>query len=83
MGCETKKLVTIEFITDYETPMYHSGEVQGAFNENDLLEYIKNYGTNDLLEHLTYLHFQIMTAVRLLNTIKDKGIGDVSAMPLE
>ena len=83
MGCETKKLATIEFITDFETPMYHIGEVQGAFNENELLDYVRSYGTKDLLEHLTYLHFQIMTTVRMLNAIKDSEIGNASAMPLE
>lgn len=67
MGYESKKLATIEFITDFETPMYHLGEVQGSFDEKQLKDYVKRFKADDLLFCLAYLQFQVVNAIREVN----------------
>jgi hypothetical protein len=71
---ERKPLATINYITDFETSMYHMGEVDGSFSEAQLEDYIKRFGTKDLLEHLAYLTFQVIEISRKVNSEDDCSV---------
>lgn len=68
MGYESEKLATIEFITDFETPMYHLGEVQGSFNTDKLKDYIRRFGTKDLLQHLAFMQYEVIKTMLKINS---------------
>ena len=74
MSKETKQIAKIEYITDTETGMYKTGEVNGAFNEADLESYIKRYGHEKLCAQLGYMQFQVWTALRKVNGGKDQNV---------
>lgn len=75
MGYESKKLATVSYITDTDVSYYKLGEVEGAFNEEQLKEYIKTYGHEKLCSQLTYLQYQIWEIVREVNSEKNKEYG--------
>jgi len=68
MGCETEKLAEIEFVTDFEVPMYHIGEVQGSFQEDQLKDYVRRFGCKDLFSHLAFMQYQVVKAMRDVNS---------------
>ena len=72
---ERKTLASITIITDHDTGMYHVGEIEGAFNHDELKAHIKKHGYNELSFQLAYLQFQLVTAIREVNG--EKGDADV------
>ena len=67
MGEETKKLGEIKYVTDTDVGYYEIGEVEGAFQEYQLINYIKRFGHEALCSQLGYMQFQIWTALRKIN----------------
>lgn len=67
MGAETKKLAQISFVTDTDVSYYEIGEVEGAFQESDLKDYIRRFGHERLCSQLGFMQFQIWTALREIN----------------
>ena len=67
MGAETKKLAEIEFVTDADVSYYEIGEVQGAFQKEQLKNYIKSHGHEKLCSQLGFMQFQIWETVREIN----------------
>ena len=65
MGAETKKLAQVSYVTDVS--YYEIGGVEGAFQEEQLKEYIKRFGHEKLCSQLGYMQFQIWKAVREIN----------------
>ena len=82
MGYESEKLATIKFITDFETPMYHLGEVQGSFNDEELKKYIKRFGTTDLLSHLAFMQYQVIKVMREVNSEIEENVSCDVKKPL-
>ena len=68
MGYESENLVTVKFITDHDTGMYHIGEVDGLFQEHSLKSYIKRFGSDELLNHMAFLTYQIIKARNEINS---------------
>lgn len=68
---ERKKLASIEFVVDTDKSYEFIGEVDGAFNEKDLKDYIKKYGIEYLCKHLSFLQYQVYDAFIQLNSAKD------------
>lgn len=67
MGAESKNLVTISYVTDTDVSYYHIGEVEGSFQKEELKEYIKRFGHENLLTQLAFLQFQVWDVIRELN----------------
>ena len=70
MGAETKKLAEISYVTDTDVGYYEIGEVEGAFHEEQLKDYIRNFGHEKLCSQLGYLQFQVWKALREVNAIR-------------
>ena len=73
---ERKTMVTISRITDDDTGMYQMGEIDGAFQEQALADYLDVYGErglSDLTAQLAYLQFQVIRAWRERNEKRDVG----------
>jgi hypothetical protein len=68
MGAETKKLADIGYVTDTDVSYYEIGEIEGAFEPEQLKDYIRRFGHKDLSSHLGFLQFQIWQAVREINS---------------
>jgi hypothetical protein len=62
MGAETKKLAQVSYVTDTDVSYYEIGEVEGAFQEEQLSQ-------------LGYMQFQIWKAVREINGEPDSQDG--------
>lgn len=71
MSAETKKLATISFVTDTDVSYYHIGEVECDFQKDELKDYIKRFGHEQLCTQLSYLQYQIWDALREVNSEKD------------
>jgi len=71
MGAETKKLAQVSYVTDTDVSYYEIGEVEGAFQEEQLKDYIKRFGHEKLCSQLGYMQFQIWRAVREINGERD------------
>lgn len=67
MGAETKKLAQVSYVTDTDVSYYEIGEVEGAFQEEQLKDYIKLFGHEKLCSQLGYMQFQIWRAVSEIN----------------
>jgi len=83
MGAETKKLAQVSYVTDTDVSYYEIGEVEGAFQEEYLKEYIKRFGHEKLCSQLGYMQFQIWKSVREINgekTYDEVGKKDFIAM---
>ena len=76
---ETKTLADIRYITDFETPIYSLGEVEGSFDPDTLEDYIDKYGSTGLYQHMAYLQYQIVETQRRINARRypSEDIGDV------
>jgi hypothetical protein len=68
MGAETKKMATVEYVTDTDVGYYEIGEVQGAFQKEQLKDYIKRFGHEKLCSQLGYMQFQVWEALREVNS---------------
>jgi hypothetical protein len=75
MGAETKKLAQVSYVTDTDVSYYEIGEVEGAFQEEQLKDYIKRFGHEKLCSQLGYMQFQIWKAVREINSERDSQDG--------
>jgi len=75
MGAETKKLAEVRYVTDTDVSYYEIGEVEGAFQEAQLKDYIKRFGHEKLCSRLAYMQFQIFKAVREINGERDEETG--------
>ena len=64
---ERKLLARIAYVTDHDTGLYRIGEVDGAFQEDQLKEFIASYGRDELLSTLAYMTHQVISAARELN----------------
>ena len=82
MGYEGEKLATIEFITDTDVSYYEMGELEGAFQEHQLEDYIKRFGHEKLCSHLAYLQFQVWQALRKINAERNND-GSTNAAKTE
>jgi hypothetical protein len=71
MGAETKKIVTLSYVTDTDVGYYNIGDVEGSFDENELKDFIKKFGHQELSSHLGYLQMQIWNTAREINRIDD------------
>ena len=59
-------LTRIYFHNDDDTGMYKVGEVDGVFTEGQLQEYIRRFGAVGLIDHLSYLIYQVKSVERFL-----------------
>lgn len=75
VGTETKKLAQVSYVTDTDVSYYEIGEVEGAFQEAQLKDYIKRFGHEKLCSQLAYMQFQIWKAVREINGERDEETG--------
>jgi len=78
MGAETKELAKVSYVTDTDVSYYEIGEVEGAFQEAQLKDYIKRFGHEKLCSQLGYMQFQIWKAVREINGERDSQEGAAS-----
>lgn len=81
MGKERKKLAEISYVIDTDVSYYEIGEVDGAFQDHSLKDYIKSFGHEKLCSQLTYMQYQIWKVVREINREKDGLEGSVSNAP--
>ena len=81
MGAETQKLATVSFVTDTDVSYYSIGEVEGAFQQGQLEDYIRSHGHEKLCSQLGYMQFQIWKAVRKINGEEDQSVAK-SASPV-
>lgn len=70
---ERKNLAKIDVITDCDTGMYHIGEIDGGFSEEELRNHIENHGHEKLCVQLAILQWQVWEAVRDINSKKQTG----------
>lgn len=75
MGAETKELAKVAYVTDTDVGYYEIGEVEGAFQEVQLKNYIRRFGHEKLCSQLGYMQFQIWKAVREINGERDNQGG--------
>lgn len=68
MAIATQKLATISFVTDTDVSYYEIGELEGAFTESELKDYVKRFGHEKLCSHLAFLQHQVWEAVRKVNS---------------
>lgn len=69
MSTETKTICNIRYVTDCDTELYSCGEVDGAFDQEDLDNYLKTYGEEGkikLINHLAFLQFQVIKTCKEL-----------------
>jgi hypothetical protein len=70
---ERKQLAKISRVTDDDTGMYRIGEVEGAFQQDQLKEFISRYGKGGLLSTLAYMTHQVVSAAREVNQGQEGG----------
>ena len=70
-GSRNKKIAQVRYVTDTDVGYYEIGEVEGAFQEEQLKDYIKRFGHEKLCSQLGYMQFQIWRAVREINGERD------------
>ena len=82
MGAEREKLAEISFVTDTDVSYYQVGEVEGAFQKQQLKDYIKRFGHEKLCSQLSFMQFQVWESLRELNgdAKDDTGIKEVSCV---
>ena len=73
---EYEKIAEISYVTDTENNQVKMGEVEGAFNQDKLKNYIKTYGHEQLCAQLGYMQFQVWKTLREVNGEKDHGAKD-------
>ena len=73
MNAIYKNLGNIKYVTDTDVGYYDVGEIEGSFDENDLEEYIKSYGIEQLCKQLTYMQYQIWDSYRKINHENEKN----------
>lgn len=71
MGAETKKLAQVNYIVDTDVGYYDLGEVEGAFDKDELKNYIKRFGHEKLSSQLGFMQFQIWKTVHEINGEQD------------
>ena len=62
---ERQQLTKITFVTDHDTGMYHIGEVDGIFSEDQLVDFYRRFGDKgreELVSHLGFLQHQAYKA---------------------
>jgi len=75
MGAETKKLVTVSFVTDTDVSYYEIGEVEGSFQKDEIKDYVKRFGHEKICSQLAFLQYQIWDALREVNSERDSEGG--------
>lgn len=75
MGAERAKLGEISYVTDTDVSYYEIGEVEGAFQEHMLKDYIKRFGHERLCSKLAYMQFQVIKCLREVNGEEDPNEG--------
>lgn len=75
MGAETKLLAKVSYVTDTDVSYYEIGETEGAFQEEQLKDYIKRFGHEKLCSQLAFMQYQIWKAVREVNGERDAEEG--------
>lgn len=71
---EIKQIGSISVVTDFKTSiMYHTVDVIGGFDEQELKQHIQKSGYAELLETLAWMSYQVWNTVRELNAEKDAG----------
>ena len=71
-----KELISIKYVSDTDSGMYHLGELEWcSFDEDHLEDYIKRFGHEELCVKLAYLQFQVWQSLRQINSEKDTHIG--------
>lgn len=75
MGAETKQIAKISYVIDTDVSYYEIGEVEGAFQEDELKDYIKRFGHEKLCSQLGYMQFQIWRSLREINAEKTEDCG--------
>ena len=68
----TKQIGEMIVIVQTDKSYLKRGEVQFAFHEKFLKEHIRDFGHKELLEGLSYMNFQVWTALREVNREDDK-----------
>lgn len=64
---EKRQLLKIQIIIDDDTNMYHLGEIDGIFSEDQIVGFLESYGEKgkrDLVNHLAFLQFQVIDSWR-------------------
>jgi len=76
---ETKKITTLYMVTDSENHYDQIGDIDGGlFDEEWLMDYIKSYGHEKLIEKLAWMSHQII-AMRVKINIEMSKKFDVKA----
>ena len=73
---ERKRLIEIQYVTDHDTGMYQVGETDFSYAPDDLEEYIRRYGPDDLLGTLNHFIYEVLT-LRRKNARSRSGYGCV------
>lgn len=83
MSYETILMAKVLKITDDDTGMYSVGDIEGAFDKNELINYLNSYGNegkNKLLDTICHMQWQIWQAWRDHNSKKDYACNDSSQL---
>ena len=83
---ETKAIATITQVTDDDTGMYFIGEIDGLFQREELIRYLKSHGKKgkqELHEHLAYMQSQVIQAWRDINSEKEKQESSTISKPIK
>ena len=75
MGAERKGLAELSYVTDTDVSYYEIGEVEGAFQEEQLKDYIKRFGHEKLCSQLEFMNYQIWKYMREINGEQDSQYG--------
>ena len=70
MSYDTDQIAKIVKVIDDDTGMHSVGDIEGAFDENKLADYLKRYGNegkNKLVSRLAFMQWQVWEAWRNRN----------------
>lgn len=66
---ETKIINRLSVVTDTETGQENIGDIDGGmFDEEWLKEHVRNHGSEGLLEKLAFMTYQVVEAIRSVNS---------------
>ncbi len=67
MGAEREDLLKLSYITDTDVGYYKTGEIEGIFPEEFLENYIRRFGHGELINHISFLNYQVWQTVIKIN----------------
>lgn len=71
MGATRQQLMSVSYVTDYDCGNYHVGEVDFGIISGELEDYIKQYGSVELIVTLSFLMERINEISRKIKEEKN------------